>query len=154
MAWRLLIILALTIAASPFPAVAAQQSETPTAAIIALEPGEGSDALIAQRIAGIFAQIRQFESLEVSVSSGVVAVSGQVANEAQAQRALQMASRIDGAIAVDDPAQAIQTGLTALQQLDWILNDPEPHGIIDSVGDSNILIKFMACVSTRLRRLC
>lgn len=102
MVWRLLIILALAIAASPFPAVAAQQGETPTAAIIALEPGEGNDALIAQRIAGIFAQIRQFESLEVSVSSGVVAVSGQVANEAQAQRALQMASRIDGAIAVDD----------------------------------------------------
>jgi small-conductance mechanosensitive channel len=349
MAWRLLIILALAIAASPFPAVAAQQSETPTAAIIALEPGIGSDALIAQRIAGIFAQIQQFKSLEVSVSSGVVAVSGQVANEAQAQRALQMASRIDGAIAVDDrvvrtldlkdnlspmwdslhntlrgwvralplflvafaifaivavaghrlagntrlwsrlthnpflaelaghalrlltiilglllalnvlgatalmgtllgsagvlglaisfavkdsmenyissimlsirqpfraqehvvindyegvvvrltsrstvlmtldgnhlripnatvfkavilnysrnpqrrfefvlgvdaeddPAQAIQTGLTALQQLDWILHDPEPHGIIDSVGDSNILIKFMAWIDQR-----
>ncbi|UQG59942.1 mechanosensitive ion channel family protein [Marinobacter sp. M3C] len=349
MVWRLLIVLALAIAASPFPAVAAEQGETPTAAIIALEPGEGSDALIAQRIAGIFAQIRQFESLEVGVSSGVVAVSGQVANEAQAQRALRMAGRIDGAIAVDDqvvrtldlkdnlnpmwdslqntlrgwvralplflvafaifvivafaghrlagntrlwsklthnpflaelaghalrlltiilgllvalnvlgatalmgtllgsagvlglaisfavkdsmenyissimlsirqpfraqehvvindyegvvvrltsrstvlmtldgnhlripnatvfkavilnyscnpqrrfefvlgvdaeddPAQAIQTGLTALQQLDWILNDPEPHGIIDSVGDSNILIKFMAWIDQR-----
>lgn len=80
----------------------AQQGETERAGPIALAPGAGSDALITQRIASIFEQIPQFESLQVGVNSGVVAISGQIANEAQAQRALKLASRIEGAIAVDD----------------------------------------------------
>jgi small-conductance mechanosensitive channel len=54
-----------------------------------------------------------------------------------------------GVDAEDDPAQAIQSGLAALEQLDWVLEDPEPHGIIESVGDSNILIKFMAWIDQR-----
>ncbi|MBQ0832177.1 mechanosensitive ion channel domain-containing protein [Marinobacter sp.] len=80
----------------------AQQGETEQAGPIALAPGADNDALITQRIASIFEQIPQFESLQVGVNSGVVAISGQIANEAQAQRALKLASRVEGAIAVDD----------------------------------------------------
>ncbi|WP_417513548.1 mechanosensitive ion channel domain-containing protein [Marinobacter sp.] len=98
----LFLLLVLTLIAG-FPAHAlAQQSETEPAGAIALQPGDDSDALIAERITSIFDQIPQFESLQVNVNSGVVALSGQIANEAQAQRALKLASRIEGAIAVDD----------------------------------------------------
>ena len=54
-----------------------------------------------------------------------------------------------GVDAEDDPALAIQTGLAAMQLLDWVLDDPKPNGIIESVGDSNILIKFMAWIDQR-----
>lgn len=98
--WRLLLIVALTVFAPSL--TLAQQNEAEPAGAIALEPGADSDALIAQRLSGIFSQIPQFESLEVNVNSGVVALSGQIANEAQAQRALKLAGRVEGAIAVDD----------------------------------------------------
>lgn len=102
MAWRLLLALTLLIAAGlPSPTLA-QQSETEPASTITLQPGTRSDALIAERITSIFAQIPQFESVQISVNSGVVALSGQIANEGQAQRALKLANRVEGAIAVDD----------------------------------------------------
>ncbi|MGO1501655.1 MAG: mechanosensitive ion channel family protein [Marinobacter sp.] len=102
MAWRLLLALTLLIAAGlPSPTLA-QQSETEPASTITLQPGTKSDALIAERITSIFAQIPQFESVQISVNSGVVALSGQIANEGQAQRALKLANRVEGAIAVDD----------------------------------------------------
>ncbi|WP_148707075.1 mechanosensitive ion channel domain-containing protein [Marinobacter sp. F3R11] len=80
----------------------AQQNGTEPAGTIALEPRADSDALIAERIISIFKQIPHFEGLHVSVQSGVVSLTGQVANESQAQRALKLASRVEGAIAVDD----------------------------------------------------
>ncbi|WP_298448260.1 mechanosensitive ion channel domain-containing protein [uncultured Marinobacter sp.] len=97
---HLLLVVALTVFAPPL--VLAQQQEAEPAGAIALEPGADSDELIAQRISGIFSQIPQFDSLQVNVTSGVVALSGETANEAQAQKALKLASRIEGAIAVDD----------------------------------------------------
>lgn len=236
MVWHLLLALTLLVTAGLPSLALAQQNQAEPAGAITLQPGAESDALIAERIASIFAQIPQFESLHISVNSGVVALSGQAANEAQAQRALKLANRVEGAIAVDDrvvrtldlqdnltplwdslqntlrgwvralplllvalsiflivafaghrlaghnglwarltdnpflnytrnpqrrfdfvlgvdaeddPAHAIQTGLAALQQLDWVLEDPEPSGIIESVGDSNIVIRFLAWIDQR-----
>ncbi|MFP3977811.1 mechanosensitive ion channel domain-containing protein [Marinobacter sp. KMM 10035] len=97
---RLLLVVALTVFAPSL--VLAQQQEAEPAGAITLEPATDSDALITQRISGIFSQIPQFDSLQVNVTSGVVALSGETANEAQAQRALKLASRVEGAIAVDD----------------------------------------------------
>ncbi|MCB1678212.1 MAG: mechanosensitive ion channel [Halioglobus sp.] len=54
-----------------------------------------------------------------------------------------------GVDAQDDPADAIRVGLAALCELDWILDEPQPVGIIDSVGDSNILISFLAWIDQR-----
>jgi small-conductance mechanosensitive channel len=103
-AWRLCLTLtlALTVAAGLPSLALAQQSEAEPAGAVTLQPGADHDALIAERITSIFAQIPQFQSLQVSVNSGVVALTGQIANEAQAQRALKLAHRVEGAIAVDD----------------------------------------------------
>lgn len=102
MVWHLLLALTLLVTAGLPSLALAQQNQAEPAGAITLQPGAESDALIAERIASIFAQIPQFESLHISVNSGVVALSGQAANEAQAQRALKLANRVEGAIAVDD----------------------------------------------------
>ncbi|GAB4196290.1 MAG: mechanosensitive ion channel family protein [Wenzhouxiangellaceae bacterium] len=54
-----------------------------------------------------------------------------------------------GVDAEDDPLAAIQTGLTALRQLEFVLAEPEPWGIIREVGDSNIVIVYAAWVNQR-----
>lgn len=100
--WRLLLALTLLVATGLPSQSLAQQSQAEPAGTITLQPGTNSDALIAERITSIFAQIPQFESLQIGVNSGVVALSGQIANEAQAQRALKLANRVEGAITVDD----------------------------------------------------
>jgi small-conductance mechanosensitive channel len=52
-----------------------------------------------------------------------------------------------GVDADDDPLAAIQTGLDAIDALDFVLDDPKPNGLIKAVGDSNILITFTGWVS-------
>jgi small conductance mechanosensitive channel len=54
-----------------------------------------------------------------------------------------------GIDAEDDPADAISVGLAAIAGLEWILEDPAPHAVIDSVGDSNILVCFRAWIDQR-----
>jgi small-conductance mechanosensitive channel len=52
-----------------------------------------------------------------------------------------------GVDANDDPASAIRTGVAALVALDFILVDPAPTGVIVTVGDSNIVLRFMAWIN-------
>ncbi|RBP50709.1 mechanosensitive ion channel family protein [Arenicella xantha] len=47
----------------------------------------------------------------------------------------------------DDPLIAMQVGLDAIKQHDFILDDPSAGAMIDFVGDSSIVIKFMAWVN-------
>lgn len=47
-----------------------------------------------------------------------------------------------GVDAADDPQAAIDVGTTALATLEFVLGDPQPRGIIESVGDSNIMLTF------------
>lgn len=49
----------------------------------------------------------------------------------------------------DDPLAAIQTGGEALQQLTFVLKEPPPLGIIQNVGDSNIVIFYAAWINQR-----
>jgi small-conductance mechanosensitive channel len=51
-----------------------------------------------------------------------------------------------GVDANDDPGAAISTGVGALAALDFILVDPAPSGVIVTVGDSNIVLRFMAWI--------
>jgi len=51
-----------------------------------------------------------------------------------------------GIDADDDPIAAMKIGLDAVGGLAFVLNDPEPSAVITVVGDSNIVIKFMAWV--------
>ncbi len=69
---------------------------------IEAKPEAQSDADIQQRIANIYAQIDSLAKLEVTVSEGVASVAGEVANEKQAQRALDLANRLQGIVTVED----------------------------------------------------
>lgn len=60
------------------------------------------DSQIHERITGIFAEISPLKGVEVVVNEGVVSLSGQVANEEQAQSALRLANRISGVVTVQD----------------------------------------------------
>ena len=51
-----------------------------------------------------------------------------------------------GVDANDDPEAAISTGVGALAALDFILTEPAPSGVIVTVGDSNIVLRFMAWI--------
>lgn len=52
-----------------------------------------------------------------------------------------------GVDAEDDPEAAISTGVAALAALGFILDHPAPSGLIVTVGDSNIVLKFMAWIN-------
>ncbi|PCM45195.1 mechanosensitive ion channel domain-containing protein [Marinobacter sp. ANT_B65] len=102
MSCNLLLALVLIVSAGIPTSTQAQQNESEPTGTISLNPGSDSDVLIAGRISSIFNQIPHFEALQVNVDSGVVSLTGQVANESQAQRALKLAGRVEGTIAVDD----------------------------------------------------
>lgn len=51
-----------------------------------------------------------------------------------------------GVDANDDPVAAMACGLAAISKLDFILKDPKPDALIEAVGDSNIVLKFLAWV--------
>ncbi len=46
----------------------------------------------------------------------------------------------------DDPLAAIETGLTAIRTLPFVLKEPSPLAFIKNVGDSNIVIFFAAWI--------
>lgn len=49
-----------------------------------------------------------------------------------------------GVDANDDPLAAINTGVAAIEELDFVLKEPGPSAKIETVGDSNIVIWFGA----------
>ena len=55
-----------------------------------------ADADIAERIRGIFSEIPSLAAITVEVRQGVVTLSGEVANDAAAERAVRLASRLTG----------------------------------------------------------
>lgn len=86
-------------------AFAQQQGEghaADPASVIEAAPRELSDATIQKRIEDIYAQVDTLANIGVSVQEGVVTLSGQVSNEAHAQRALGVANRLEGIVTVED----------------------------------------------------
>jgi small-conductance mechanosensitive channel len=61
-----------------------------------------SDAQITTRLSGIYQQLSDTHAVTVSVNSSVVTLSGHVANTEVAERAISIASRTDGVVAVQD----------------------------------------------------
>lgn len=61
-----------------------------------------SDQQILDRITNIYLQLEQFKALQVSVVASVVTLAGNVSNEAQADRALNLARRVEGVVTVED----------------------------------------------------
>ncbi|MEL7030431.1 MAG: mechanosensitive ion channel domain-containing protein, partial [Pseudomonadota bacterium] len=54
-----------------------------------------------------------------------------------------------GVSADDDPIAAMKSALDAIHDLDFLLRDPEPIAFIKEVGDSNIMLAFMAWIDQR-----
>ena len=54
-----------------------------------------------------------------------------------------------GVDADDDPVAGMQAGLDAIRSLDFILQDPEPDALINTVGDSNIVLTFYGWIDQR-----
>lgn len=54
-----------------------------------------------------------------------------------------------GVDANDNPLDASQAGLDTLGELDFVLAEPAPAGVIEDVGDSNIVIEFFAWIDQR-----
>jgi small-conductance mechanosensitive channel len=61
-----------------------------------------SDAQITERLSGIYAQLSDVNAVTVTVNNSVVTLSGDVANTEAAERAVNIAGRIDGVVAVQD----------------------------------------------------
>lgn len=51
-----------------------------------------------------------------------------------------------GVDAEDDPIAAMETGLKAITQLDFVLTDPVPNAVIVKVGESSIVLSFTGWV--------
>ena len=54
-----------------------------------------------------------------------------------------------GVDADDNSVDAIAIGLKALKSLDFVVAEPNPNGIIQEVGDSNVLIRYFGWVDQR-----
>ncbi|MCA8887837.1 MAG: mechanosensitive ion channel [Parvularculaceae bacterium] len=54
-----------------------------------------------------------------------------------------------GVDADDDPLDATETGLNAIEKLDFVLSAPAPSAHILNVGDSNIVIRFNAWIDQK-----
>ncbi|GHA86749.1 mechanosensitive ion channel protein MscS [Algimonas arctica] len=64
--------------------------------------GTPSDAQITARLSGIYQQLTDTHAVTVAVNNSVVTLSGHVANTEVAERAIAIASRTDGVVAVQD----------------------------------------------------
>ncbi|WP_286708421.1 mechanosensitive ion channel domain-containing protein [Psychrobacter sp. UBA2514] len=65
-------------------------------------PTPQKDNEIRQRINGIFSEIEGLQAVNVSVSQGVVTLTGETANEKKAQQAINLTNRLTDVVTVDD----------------------------------------------------
>jgi small-conductance mechanosensitive channel len=54
-----------------------------------------------------------------------------------------------GVDSADDPLGAMQVGLQAIRALPFVLEEPRSHSVIDTVGESSIVLRFFAWVDQR-----
>ena len=101
---RVPLALILALSCLPLTTVLAQEPGelADPAPLIEAEREEPADTRIAERIRSIFDQIETLQGVDVVVREGVVILSGSVANDKQAQRALDLAVRLEGVVTVDD----------------------------------------------------
>ncbi|WP_345725452.1 mechanosensitive ion channel family protein [Qipengyuania mesophila] len=84
------------------PTEAASPEAPAPAQTIATTQDSGADAKIAERIAGIFAELPAFSSVSVAVAQGVVTLSGTVPQQADIARAEAIAGRVSGVVTVEN----------------------------------------------------
>ena len=98
------LVLAAPLAAMlPAPAEAPASDDAPAPAqTIDDTQEEGADARIESRIEDIFAQLPAFQAVDVTVSEGVVSLSGTVAEQEDIARAEAIAGRVTGVVTVEN----------------------------------------------------
>ena len=86
------------------PASSATASPSPAAPEQAISEVQdnNSDARIAARIRGIFAELPEFSGVKVEVGQGVVSLSGTVPNQPDIARAENIAARVTGVVTVNN----------------------------------------------------
>ena len=94
-------LMGLAILVLSLPAAAQTSSEDPQTPI-AVSSASNSDKKIEERIANIFDKIEGVQSVTVAVDAGVVTLGGDVANEAAAEDAKDIAIRTTGVVRVED----------------------------------------------------
>lgn len=92
-------LLAILLLAAP---ALAQEPPAEPAGEIVTEGEAPEDAAIAQRIRAIFSQIESLAGVEVSVTAGVVTLTGETLTAEAAQRAEALAGRVEGVVTVEN----------------------------------------------------
>lgn len=97
-------LLALFIALSLTAQSLAQTADAPTdpEPVISIDDNSRTDKAIKRRIDGIFEELGGLENVSVTVSEGVVTLSGTTSSEAQADTAERIAIRLEGVVTVKD----------------------------------------------------
>jgi len=76
--------------------------ESTNNAQIETTPTPQKDNDIRQRISGIFSEIEGLQAVNVSVTQGVVTLTGETANEKKAQQAINLTNRLTDVVTVED----------------------------------------------------
>jgi len=106
-----------------FPLISAQAQTDPAAdpdTVIETDDTRTNDDAIRNRIAAIFAEIESLQNIDVEVREGVVTLSGSVANNAAAERAQRMATRLQGVVTVED---RIERSLDVTENVTPLIDD-------------------------------
>lgn len=98
---RVLTLLAALTLTGPFMAIA-QETVAPAGPVIEIGKAVTADTEIRSRIQKIFGEIQGLGGIGVSVSSGVVILSGQVEEAALAKKAEDLVSRVAGVVAIEN----------------------------------------------------
>lgn len=77
-------------------------SEDTSNSEIETTPTPQKDNDIRARISGIFSEIEGLQAVSITVSQGVVTLSGETPNEKKAQQAINLSNRLTDVVAVDD----------------------------------------------------
>lgn len=81
-----------------------QTAEQPTGTI-ALSDNASADAAIANRIRDILGELDGYDDISVTVSSGIVTLRGTTLDPGKADRLNELASRIEGVVAIENTVQ-------------------------------------------------
>ena len=106
----------------------AAPEEEPAAPALPIEAQQdaGEDERIENRIGQIFRQIPSFENVDVSVSEGVVQLSGTVPKEEDIERAEALAAQVRGVATVENSIErdvSLESGISFVQQLNDAFRD-------------------------------
>ncbi|WP_367106612.1 mechanosensitive ion channel domain-containing protein [uncultured Psychrobacter sp.] len=85
--------------AAPPPVISGESTNN---AQIETTPTPQKDEAIRQRISGIFSEIEGLQAVNVSVTQGVVTLTGETPNEKKAQQAINLTNRLTDVVTVDD----------------------------------------------------